>query len=170
MARRRWVRPTPYHFVSTWTVPAPPGTVYRALRDVAGYERWWPQIRASDRVDPTSVRVRCRSFLPINLDFVVTESVVDPDHGFLEGTLHGHLDGWSRWEIGGSGRDTTVRFEERVVTTRLVMNLLTPVARLLFRLNHERMMRDGERGLRTHVAPDPATAVMLPPSAALPEP
>lgn len=41
-----------------------------------------------------------------------------------------------------------LRFDEEVVSTKPVMNLLAPIARPLFRVNHTRIMRHGEQGLR----------------------
>ena len=43
-------------------------------------------------------------------------------------------------------------FDEEVVTTKRTLNVLAPVARPLFKLNHEFMMRHGEAGLRTFLA------------------
>ena len=158
--RHRWssllerlAPPASYRFASSFTVAAPPAEVFAVLHDVAGYDRWWAQVRATEVVGPGAVRVNCRSFLPFDLTFVVTEAVADEGRGVLEGTLHGHLDGWSRWVLAADGPGcTAVAFEEGVVTTRPVMNLLAPIARPLFGANHTRMMRDCATGLRAHLA------------------
>jgi hypothetical protein len=42
---------------------------------------------------------------------------------------------------------TTVRYKWRVETTRWWMNLLAPIARPVFRWNHDRLMRNGSMGL-----------------------
>lgn len=150
--------PVRYELESTWTLAAPLGDVVAALRDLEGYARWWPQVRAVERIGPHRVRMRCRSVLPYDLVFVVDESAIDPGRGYLEGTMTGDLQGVSRWivtaDVGGTR--TTATFREVVVTTPWAMNLLAPVARRLFLANHARMMRDGEAGLRAELDGRPA--------------
>ena len=51
---------------------------------------------------------------------------------------------WRLYEDDGA---TAVLFEWRVHTTRWWMNALAPVARPVFRWNHDRLMRAGGRGL-----------------------
>jgi hypothetical protein len=140
-----------YEFSSTWSVDAPPDMVFRVLHDVAGYPAWWPQIRRSEAIDPTRVRLWARSFLPIDLKLLVVESLSDRSSGMLRADLHGDLEGWSSWRISELEGRTVATFDEVVDTTRRLMNVLAPVARRLFVMNHERMMRDGEIGLRAHL-------------------
>lgn len=145
--------PVRYHLESTWRLAAPADEVLVALRDLEGYARWWPQVRTAERVAAHRVRMRCRSTLPYDLVFDVVESGIDLGRGYLQGTLTGDLEGTSSWVVasdpGGAG--TTASFVEVVVTTPRAMNLLAPVARPLFLANHQRMMRDGEAGLRAEL-------------------
>jgi hypothetical protein len=66
--------------------------------------------------------------------------------------MTGDLDGFSRWTISVHPTGTTVTFDEEVVATKPIVRKLEPIARPAFTLNHRRMMRSGERDLRTYLA------------------
>lgn len=122
--------------------------VFAALADIEGYPRWWPEIREVRPVDETRVDVHIRAALPYSLHVRLHKQIEDPQAGILRTRLTGDLEGWSSWSVEALHTGCTLRFEEEVVTTKPIMNALTPVARPLFRLNHFLMMRHGERGLR----------------------
>ena len=65
----------------------------------------------------------------------------------LEGDAEGELAGVGRWRLFEQGGVTAVLYEWNVRTTRAWMNLLTPVARPIFAVNHDYVMRNGGRGL-----------------------
>jgi hypothetical protein len=58
----------------------------------------------------------------------------------------GELAGTGRWRFF-DGRDTAVTYEWNVRTTRPWMNVLAPVARPVFRWNHNVVMHQGGQGL-----------------------
>ena len=64
----------------------------------------------------------------------------------IEAEAEGELAGTGRWRFF-DGRDTAVTYEWNVRTTRPWMNVLTPVARPVFRWNHNVVMHQGGRGL-----------------------
>jgi hypothetical protein len=65
----------------------------------------------------------------------------------MDGEANGELAGRGSWRLYEDGEGTAVLFEWRVQTTRWWMNLLAPIARPVFRWNHDRLMRAGGRGL-----------------------
>jgi hypothetical protein len=65
----------------------------------------------------------------------------------LEGEASGMVEGVGRWHFSALGEGTQVRYDWHVRTTRLWMNLLAPLARPLFRWNHDAIMREGGHAL-----------------------
>ena len=141
-----------YVFQSRWLVPAPPSDCYAVLYDVESYSKWWPEIRDVHLIDKDRACFRVRSFLPYYLDFESERRRDDREAGVLEARLTGDLDGSSRWTISETASGSMLVFDEEVVTTRRSLNLLAPIARPFFKMNHEFMMRHGEAGLRTFLA------------------
>ena len=66
---------------------------------------------------------------------------------FIEGEAVGELTGSGRWRLTEDGGVTSVRYDWNVVTTKPWMNLLAPVARPLFKWNHDVVMNWGAEGL-----------------------
>lgn len=141
-----------YHLTSRWLLAAPPGAVYRALRDVEHYPRWWPQVRRVRSLDEASGELRIRSVLPYTLVMTARERRQDETAGVLEAELTGDLAGWSRWTVGAHGAGSLAVFEEDVRPGRALMRRLALPARPFLLANHALMMRAGERGLRRHLA------------------
>lgn len=145
----RAIDPLPsYTFRTTWRVDASVRDAFTALADIEGYPRWWPEIKEVRPVEETRVDLRIRAALPYSLHVRLHKEIEDERTGTLRTSLSGDLEGWSSWSIEAFGTGCILRFEEKVVTTKPIMNALTPIARPLFRLNHFLMMRHGERGLR----------------------
>lgn len=149
--------PTPhtnhYRFRSVWRFDVPPETAFAALKETEDYEAWWPEIRATRRLDEDRVEAHIRSVLPYDLVMVLERVRDDPEEGVLEARMTGDLVGFSRWVVGSDGRGgTRLVFEEEAVPQKPIMRRLAPVARPLFRWNHARMMRSAQRGLRAYLA------------------
>jgi hypothetical protein len=141
-----------YRFVNVWRLNFRPEEVYRALREIGDYPRWWPEVRRVDRIDDNTVKIVARSFLPYSLTFEATDSRQDDEAGVLEVRMKGDLEGFSRWTIVPEGTGTRATFEEEVIVRRESLRRLAFVARPFFRLNHSLMMRHGRTGLRVYLA------------------
>lgn len=141
-----------YVFRSTWRIEADPDLVYATLADVPGYPLWWPQVHAATQLDDVSGELRCRSMLPYDLVFVARREVQDAERSILRATLDGDLAGTSQWEITSDGTGTFAVFDEDVVVRKALIRLVGPLARPALRYNHDRMMRNGQRGLRRHLS------------------
>ncbi|WP_329587533.1 SRPBCC family protein [Kitasatospora sp. NBC_01250] len=145
-----------YRLTSAWQLPAPAAQVYRVLREVEHYPRWWPQVREVRQLDADSGRLRIRSVLPYELLLTATarreEAAPGGRGGVLEAALAGDLAGWSRWTVRPDGPGAALAvFEEDVRGGRPLMRLLALPARPLFLANHALMMRAGHRGLRRYL-------------------
>ena len=141
-----------YEFHSTWHLSAAPDDVYAVLERVPDYPLWWPQVRHVTPTGDFTFVLVCRSSLPYDLRFTITQAVRDPDTRVLEATMAGDLEGFSRWTITAGANGTSATFDEEVVATKALLRRLELIARPAFKANHTRMMRDGERGLRTYLA------------------
>lgn len=140
-----------YRFRAVWRVPAPSGDVLDALHELDAWTRWWPEIRESHRIDEDRAVVRVRSALPYDLHLLLVRRVDTPT--VLEASIHGDLRGFARFRLRPDGPAATrLLFEQEVEAGKPLMRVLAPVARPLFRWNHEAMMRSGARGLAGFVA------------------
>ena len=67
--------------------------------------------------------------------------------GLMEGTASGELAGSGRWRLIEDRGVTAVIYEWDVRTTKRWMNLLAPLARPVFKWNHDVVMGWGGEGL-----------------------
>jgi hypothetical protein len=141
-----------YVFRSEWRLPATPDDVYVALEELRRYPDWWPEVREVRQVDERTGEVRCKATLPYELVFVTSQVVRDREGGVLEVDLRGDLNGFSRWTITADGDGSIAVFEEEVTAGKRLLQVLAPIARPVFRANHELMMRHGRAGLRTYLS------------------
>jgi hypothetical protein len=141
-----------YTFRSTWYVGAAPEDVYAVLERLPDYPLWWPQVKSATPLGDDAYELVCRASLPYELRFTTKQSVRDPVDRVLEANMAGDLEGFSRWTITADASGTSATFDEEVVAAKPVLRRLELVARPAFKVNHTRMMRDGERGLRTYLA------------------
>jgi hypothetical protein len=145
-----------YVFHTEWHLAAAsPDDVYAALHDVASYPQWWPQVRSVRALDEVTGELRCRSMLPYDLVFVVSREIEDPSARVLAARQTGDLEGTSRWTINEDGDGTTAVFDEDVVVRKALVRAAGVIARPALRFNHDRMMHDGERGLRRYLEQRP---------------
>lgn len=160
-----------YHLTTLWQLDAPLDAVWDAITHPETWPDWWSGaecVVALDHGDPSGVGARQRytwkSVLPYRLTFVSRVTRVEHQR-LLEGFVEGELEGVGRWHFDRENGLTIVRYEWKVRTTRRWMNLLAPLAKPLFRWNHDALMRKGGIGLarhmRTRVAPK-ASAVTEP--------
>lgn len=76
---------------------------------------------------------------------------VEP-HALIEGEAVGELQGTGRWTFSEAGGLTAVRYDWNVSTTKPWMNLLAPLARPVFKWNHDVVMRWGAEGLAAQLS------------------
>ena len=140
-----------YVFRSEWRLPATADAVYTVLADVDNYPTWWPQIRRARRIDETSGELTCRSMLPHDVVFVMRREVEDAAGRVLRASMTGDLVGTSQWTIIATEQGALAVFDEEVSVGHGLMHAAGLLFRPVLRLNHDHMMRSGERGLRAHL-------------------
>jgi hypothetical protein len=135
-----------------WTVPADFETTFQALRDLPSYARWWPEVKSVIPVSEERAVVLIMGMLPYALEFLMEAEVDDESAGVLRAGLSGDLEGFSSWTVEPDGDGCRLIYDQEVEVTKRLLQVLAPVARPFFKLNHRVMMRRGERGLRAHLA------------------
>ncbi len=142
-----------YKFVTIWRVKAPLEKVWNEIYHSEKWPEWWKgveevtELKKGDDVGVGSVRrYRWKSMLPYRLSFDMETVRVEP-MSVMEGISRGELDGSGVWNISTDGEYTTARYDWEVETTKPWMNLIAPLARPLFRWNHNVVMKWGAEGL-----------------------
>jgi uncharacterized protein YndB with AHSA1/START domain len=142
-----------YQFLTTWLLEAERERVWEAIYDSERWPEWWKGVLEADKLeegDENGVgqfgRYVWRSKLPYKLEFHARTTRVQRPH-LLEGTVEGELAGTGTWRLYEEDGTTAVLYRWNVRTTKSWMNLLTPIARPIFAVNHDYVMRNGGEGL-----------------------
>ena len=142
-----------YRFLTTWLLSAPRERVWDAIYEFEHWPRWWKGVLEAEELEPGDAtglgrydRYVWKSKLPYKLEFHARTTKVEKPHR-LEGTVEGELAGTGRWRLYEQEGTTAVLYQWEVRTTKAWMNLLTPVARPIFAVNHDYVMRNGGEGL-----------------------
>jgi uncharacterized protein YndB with AHSA1/START domain len=142
-----------YEFLTTWLLEADRERVWDAIYESERWPEWWHGVLESEKLkegDEQGVgqegRYVWKSKLPYKLEFFMRTTHVDRPH-LLQGDASGELTGVGRWRLFEQDGVTAVVYEWTVETTKGWMNLLTPVARPIFAVNHDYVMRNGGEGL-----------------------
>ena len=142
-----------YSFLTTWLVDSPIEPVWDAIYEQERWPEWWRGVEAAEELKPgdedgvgTVSKLVWRSRLPYRLEFEVKTVRVEKPH-LMEGHAVGELTGTGRWRLFDHDGATAVLYEWDVHTSRAWMNALAPVARPIFKWNHDWVMARGGEGL-----------------------
>ena len=141
-----------YSFLTTWILDAPRDDVWNAIYEIERWPEWWPGVRRVQKLEDgdtngigSRYRHEWRSVIPYPVRFETRITRIELPH-LIEADAEGELAGAGRWRFFG-GRETAVTYEWNVRTTRSWMNLVAPIARPVFRWNHNVVMHQGGEGL-----------------------
>jgi uncharacterized protein YndB with AHSA1/START domain len=142
-----------YRFLTTWLLEAERERVWEAIFDQRSWPSWWRGVESVIELDPGDAdgvgshsRLTWRSKLPYDLVFEArTRTVVRPH--LIEADASGELEGVGRWRLFEQDGVTAALYEWNVHTTKRWMNLLAPIARPLFKVNHDWVMANGATGI-----------------------
>jgi uncharacterized protein YndB with AHSA1/START domain len=144
-----------YRFLTTWLVEAERERVWDAIYESERWPEWWRGVLETERLaegDESGVgrvgRYVWKSKLPYKLEFTMRTTRVERPR-LLEGAASGELAGTGRWRFFEQDGVTAVIYEWNVHTTRAWMNVLAPIGRPLFAVNHDYVMRTGGEGIAT---------------------
>ena len=147
-----------YQFVTRWRLPGTVEQVSDLLGDTETIVRIWPSLYSRAAVVEEGgehgvgkvLRVETRGHLPYTLrwSFRITES--RHPYGYsIE--AWGDMVGHGVWTFEPDGDATRATYVWRVRTEKPLLKWLSPILKPLFKSNHDRVMADGERGLRAEL-------------------
>ena len=143
-----------YRFVTIWDVTAPIESVWNEIYHSEFWPNWWKgvesvvELKQGDKDGIDSVRrYTWKSLLPYKLTFDMRTVRVEP-LSIIEAVATGELEGKGLWQFSVDRTGTVARYDWEVETTKLWMNILSPLARPLFKWNHDVVMGWGVEGLR----------------------
>ena len=142
-----------YEFITVWRVKAPLERVWDEIYYSEKWPEWWKgveevtELKKGDDLGVGSIRrYTWKSMLPYRLVFDMETVRVEP-MTVIEGIARGELSGRGVWNIKDQGEHVTARYDWSVDTTKAWMNLIAPLARPLFKWNHDIVMSWGAEGL-----------------------
>src|SRR3954468_16971596 len=144
-----------YQFITRWRLPGTVEQVSELLAETDTLIRIWPSLYTRARVvDPGDTRgvgktlqVTTRGHLPYTLrwSFRVVES--RHPYGYTV-EAWGDMVGAGVWTLEPDGEATRATYDWRVRTEKPLLKWLSPILKPIFRANHDRVMAEGEAGLR----------------------
>ncbi|HMT08716.1 MAG TPA: SRPBCC family protein [Pyrinomonadaceae bacterium] len=147
-----------YSFVTNWSFDAMLERVWAEIEDADAWPDWWKGVlnvellKDGDADGIGSIRrTTWKSALPYELTFD-SEVVRIEKHELIEVRAFGQLEGRGLWSFSTDNGRTDVRYDWTVVTNKGWMNLLAPIAKPIFRWNHDVIMRWGEQGMRKRLS------------------
>jgi hypothetical protein len=142
-----------YHLLTTWRIEAPLEEVYAVIERSLSWPDWWPSVRgvqeiADGRADGIGNvrRYVWQGKLPYRVVFDVRATHIEQQVR-LEGSARGDLEGVGRWSFSHRDKVSIVKYDWHVCSNRWWMNLVAPVARSIFILNHTQIMEQGGQAL-----------------------
>ncbi|WP_312346777.1 SRPBCC family protein [Leclercia sp.] len=142
-----------YQFSTIWRVEASVQEVWEILCHPDLWPEWWEsleQIIELKKGDGRGIgalhRYTWKGALPYRITFDIHVLTIQP-LCLLEGEASGEVEGRGVWSLTERGRETIVRYDWDIRTNARWMNMLAPLAGPVFRWNHDRVMRDGAKGL-----------------------
>ncbi|AGF72040.1 SRPBCC family protein [Corynebacterium halotolerans] len=134
----------PFHFETTWRVPAEAEQVWRVLSDVSSWPDWWPGMRtARMRGSGDRASLMVQSPLGYRLRFAIALLSSEPPTS-AELTVDGDLRGEGSFTAHQDADGTRLTITWCVVTRRRLIGAVRPVATWA----HDAVMAAGQRGLR----------------------
>jgi hypothetical protein len=138
---------------TVWNIPAPIETVWRCLLDTDNWITWWPYVAKVDKIAINNGRrYLWRTCLPYTLSLELHINTLET-YQFIAAKVSGDLQGCGDCQfVAINNNCTKIEFHWYVTACKPWMNRLTWLARPVFVWNHDKVMRQGERGLIRYLA------------------
>jgi hypothetical protein len=148
-----------FALTTIWTIPAPIEAVWWCLLDTENWTTWWSYVVSVERIDNSASskfnhtrRYLWHTCLPyvLSLDLRVTKLQT---YQCISVAVSGDLQGYGDCQfIAVNNVCTQIEFHWYVTACKPWMNRLTWLAHPVFVWNHDKVMRQGERGLIRYLA------------------
>jgi hypothetical protein len=147
-----------YQFITRWRLPGTVEQISDLLGDTDTLVRIWPSLYSGVTVvEPGGehgvgkvLNVETRGHLPYTLRW--SFRIVESRHPYgYSIEAWGDMVGRGVWTFEPDGDSTRVTYDWRVRTEKLLLKWLSPFLKPLFKSNHDRVMADGEVGLRAEL-------------------
>jgi len=149
---------TRYQFTSHWQLDAPARTVFDILYRVGDYPKWWPQFVKVTSIGPNVHDMTLQSLMRYRISYTLVNQKTDQKSLILRAKVDGDIRGTIEWDIDPrDGGGCIAHFREQVSGRMALLNAFSWALRPVFRMNHNHVMRDGERALRMYLAGLPKT-------------
>lgn len=142
-----------YFFVTRWQIKAQVKQVWDAIYESTQWPQWWKGvedvkvIEENDATDMNGVReYTWKSVLPYLLKFKM-QLVERKEPLYMRGIAFGELEGEGIWTFEQRGNITYIQYNWNIVTNKAWMNYFSFLLKLLFKYNHNVVMRWGAEGL-----------------------
>ena len=150
-----------YEFVSVWSIDAALPRVWATIKQPIGWPEWWRGVISVRELEPGDFagvgsvhRSVWKSALPYRLEFD-SEIVRIAENELIEARAFGELEGRGLWQFRPIDADRTrVQYDWNVKAAKPWMRYLSPIAKPVFRWNHDVIMRWGENGLNEYLRMD----------------
>jgi uncharacterized protein YndB with AHSA1/START domain len=144
----------PYLFVDEWDVAAPPEAVFEAIADSRSYPRWWRPVYLDVQANGpaalgTAASHHFKGRLPYHLRTRSLIVELEPPRRVVA-DVDGDLRGRGTWTLTPGSQGTHVRFDWQVHADRVLLRMLTPVLRPIFRWNHNWAIARAKEGLEPY--------------------
>ncbi len=153
LAQRRGLAVAEYHLLTIWRIEAPLADVYAAIESSLAWPTWWPSVRKVEDISDGRAdgigsvrRYAWQGKLPYRVVFDVRATCIQQQVR-IEGAATGDLEGVGRWNFSRQGGLSIVKYDWHVRSNRWWMNLVAPLARSIFILNHKQIMEQGGKAL-----------------------
>jgi hypothetical protein len=128
--------------------------VWNELDSPEDWPVWWRGVERVELLRPRTDslghgalrRYTWRSRLPYRLTFTMETTLVER-YSRIEGRATGELEGIGRWQLSHAAGITHVQYDWHVEVKKQWMRWLAPMARPLFKWNHDVVMEWGRQGL-----------------------
>ncbi|MDP9251968.1 MAG: hypothetical protein M3O80_03090 [Chloroflexota bacterium] len=145
-----------YQFTTHWQLDAPARDVFDVLSRVEDYPKWWPQFIKVTSAGPNIHDMTLQSFMRYRISYTLLNQKTDERSLILLARVDGDIRGTVQWDIDPrEGGGCLAHFTEKVSARMPLLNALSFALRGVFRLNHDRLMTDGERRLQKYLATRP---------------
>jgi hypothetical protein len=146
-------QPSHYSFTTKWQIRAPLEKVWDVIERDSDWPLWWKGVEKAEVLDAGDsngigqiIHYEVKSFLPfiLSFDYKVTTKET---YKTISGVASGDLEGIGVWTFEENNGITYVQYDWNVVSTKKIVNLLSPVLKCFFNYNHNLVMHWGAKRL-----------------------